>query len=223
MSLQWTVVAVVLYVELTLVTLLILPILSARRWQKIFKSRSLQFLYGWATYLFGFILCVLVIFLLDAIREMRKYSNLEHTEGAHVHMDAEMQFNMKLFRAQRNFYISGFSLFLSFVIRRLIILISQQAALQAETEAALAQAKSATSTANALMNKKDDPKESESKTAELEKKVQSLEKELEKTLKDKNAIKSQAESVSKEYDRLMEEHAKVLKKVGTAAGDKKSD
>lgn len=51
----------------------------------------------------------------DAIREMRKYSGelAEQSQGNHGHhLDAEMQAHMRLFRAQRNFYISGFSLFL---------------------------------------------------------------------------------------------------------------
>ena len=50
----------------------------------------------------------------DAIREMAKYGYTEDGEG-HVsrdHLDAELQKHMKLFRAQRNFFISGFALFL---------------------------------------------------------------------------------------------------------------
>lgn len=39
----------------------------------------------------------------------------EAGEHAHQHLDAEMQGSMRLFRAQRNFYISGFALFLSLV------------------------------------------------------------------------------------------------------------
>ena len=51
----------------------------------------------------------------DAIREMRKYSDENiatdgHSHGAHL--DTQMQMHMRLFRAQRNFYISGFALFL---------------------------------------------------------------------------------------------------------------
>ena len=54
--------------------------------------------------------------LADAIREMRKYSDEQfeeaHSHGA-SHLDMQMQTHMRLFRAQRNFYISGFALFLS--------------------------------------------------------------------------------------------------------------
>lgn len=62
-----------------------------------------------------------------------------------------MQHSMRLFRAQRNFYISGFSIFLTLVIRRLVILISQQAHLLAQSEASMRQAQSATSAARSLL------------------------------------------------------------------------
>ncbi len=51
--------------------------------------------------------------------------------------------HMRLFRAQRNFYISGFALFLCLVIKRMVALISSAATLEAEKEAAVKQAKSA--------------------------------------------------------------------------------
>lgn len=75
----------------------------------------------------------------------------------------EMQHSMRLFRAQRNFYISGFSIFLTLVIRRLVILISAQAQLLAQSEAAMRQAQSATSAAQSLL--------SQSKTDEKDAKV----------------------------------------------------
>lgn len=49
----------------------------------------------------------------DAIREMSKYSSTDSDSVAgHEHLDAELQKHMKLFRAQRNFFISGFALYL---------------------------------------------------------------------------------------------------------------
>lgn len=40
---------------------------------------------------------------------------VEADDHGHAHLDREMQGSMRLFRAQRNFYISGFSLFLALV------------------------------------------------------------------------------------------------------------
>ena len=51
---------------------------------------------------------------------MRKYSdNPEDAGHAHRdgHLDVQMQTHMRLFRAQRNFYISGFALFLCLYVR----------------------------------------------------------------------------------------------------------
>ena len=140
--------------------------------------------------------------------------------------------NMRLFRAQRNFYISGFALFLSLVIRRLVILISAQATLMAQSEASMKQAQSATSAARNLLQKSGESAQNDSNEVhdkvvkelkiqlkELEAKNSELESELTKQKKDNSAIKSQAESLAKEYDRLNEEHSKAT----TVGADKKSD
>jgi B-cell receptor-associated protein 31 len=232
MSLQWTLIASFLYLEIFVVLMLVLPIASPRRWQRFFKSRFLQSLNNQASIYFLVLLAILVLFLLDAIREMRKYSMVEHSD--HAHLDAEMQGNMRLFRAQRNFYISGFALFLSLVIRRLVILISAQAVLLAQSEAAMRQAQSATTTARSLLSQKGETEkgqndsneahdkiisELKSQVSELSTQNSDLEINLTKEKKDKEALKSQADSLTREYDRLLEEHSKLQK----AGGDKKSD
>ncbi|KAK9299616.1 hypothetical protein QLX08_007417 [Tetragonisca angustula] len=234
MSLQWTLIAGFLYFEIVVVLLLVLPIISPTRWQKLFRSQFLKSLSNKASIYFLFLLGVLVLFLLDSIREMRKYSTVHETKEQYL--NAEMQGNMRLFRAQRNFYISGFALFLSLVIRRLVILISGQATLLAKSEAVMRQAESATTTAKRLLlqqkiNTKEtaenDSNEAHDKVLsewknqikELQTKNQELENQLSKEKEDKEAIKSQAESLAKEYDRLNDEHSKCLQ----SSGDKKSD
>nr|QBH73422.1 bcr-associated protein [Aphelinus abdominalis] len=232
MSLQWTLIATFLYAEIAVVLLLVLPVASPQRWQKFFKSRFLQSLGQQASMYFLVLLAILVLFLMDAIREMRKYSSIEVSDHGHAHLDAEMQGNMRLFRAQRNFYISGFALFLSLVIRRLVILISAQATLIAQSQASMKQAQSATSAARNLLQKSGESAQNDSNEVhdkaikelkiqlkELQSKNLELENELTKEKKDKAAIKSQADSLVKEYDRLNEEHSKLQ----AAGGDKKSD
>lgn len=151
MSLQWTLIATVLYFEMAFMFLLILPIFSTRRLHKMLKSKVVQALSAQAGWYFGCTLAILGLFFLDAIREMRKYASNDVKE-AHGHLDAEMQNNMKLFRAQRNFYISGFSLFLWLVIRQVMQLISQQAQLMAQNEASLNQARQASVAAQQLLD-----------------------------------------------------------------------
>ncbi|GFG37265.1 hypothetical protein Cfor_10958 [Coptotermes formosanus] len=230
MSLQWTIIASFLYVEIVIVVLLVLPVASPQRWNKIIKSRVLRAISNQASIYFFVLLAVLVLFFLDAIREMRKYSSPETTEATHAHLDAEMQVNMRLFRAQRNFYISGFALFLSMVIRRLVILISQQASLLAQSEAAMRQAESATTTAQSLlaqtqtsMAQNDTNEAHDKEVTELKEKLAKAEKALEYERKDKEALKNQAESVSKEYDRLNEEYLKLQAKVDGGDAETKKD
>lgn len=90
-----------------------------------------------------------------------------HPDGAsEAHLQLELQHSMRLFRAQRNFYISGFSIFLTLVIRRLVILISAQAQLLAQSEASMRQAQSATTAARSLLSqqKTTDDKDEKAKT-----------------------------------------------------------
>lgn len=96
MSIQWTIIATFLYVEIGVVLLLVLPVASPKRWQGVFRSRFLHSLGRQASLYFYVLLFVLVLFLLDAIREMRKYSNSEsHATGNHPqHLDLEMQVNI---------------------------------------------------------------------------------------------------------------------------------
>ncbi|XP_060519628.1 B-cell receptor-associated protein 31 [Cylas formicarius] len=230
MSLQWTLIAGFLYTEIAVVLLLVLPVASPKRWNSIFKSRFLQSLQRQAGIYFLILLAILVLFLLDAIREMNKYSNTESEEHGHAHLDKEMQGSMRLFRAQRNFYISGFSLFLSLVIRRLVILISSQAALLAQSEASMRQAQSATTAAKSLLlakqgeSEQNDTNEAHDKeVSELKKQISQLKEELTLEKKDKQAVKTQADNLAKEYDRLAEENSKLQKKVTLSGGDKKDD
>lgn len=140
-----------------------------------------------------------------------------------------MQESMRLFRAQRNFYISGFALFLSLVIRRLVTLISSQAALLAQSEASMRQAQSATTAAKSLLAQRGEIQENDSNEAHdkqvksLKQKISELEDELKLEKKDKVAVKTQADNLAKEYDRLAEEHSKLQKKVTIAGGDKKDE
>lgn len=53
-----------------------------------------------------------VPFCLDAVREVRKYSIKEIGVDAKLQPNMFDHLHMKLFRAQRNLYISGFAVFL---------------------------------------------------------------------------------------------------------------
>ncbi|XP_058834112.1 B-cell receptor-associated protein 31-like isoform X2 [Topomyia yanbarensis] len=230
MSLVWSLIASFLYVEIFIVLLLVLPVASPRRWQRFFKSRFLEMLSRQAHTYFYLLLFVLVLFLLEAIREMRKYSHTDPAEEHHLNVG--MQHSMRLFRAQRNFYISGFAIFLSLVIRRLVSLITTQAQLLAQSEASMKQAQSATAAARSLLTqqKKEEeagdkpkpsaPEDDEFNVGDLKNRITELENELARERKDKEAMKSQSESLNREYDRLTEEYSKLQKRITITSNDK---
>jgi len=220
MSLHWSLIAGFLYVEIAVMFLFLIPFISNKRWSQLFKSRFLKAVENQLVYYFYIVVAILVLFFLDAIREMNKYSeNQLHADG--THLDTQLQTHMRLFRSQRNFYISGFALFLCLVIKRLVSLITSSAIIEVEREAALKQALSASRAAESLM-------QDDKGASDLEKKLEEKEAELQTALADVTSMKAQSLSLTKEYDRLMEEKDKVelrLRVLDTtgADGDKKDD
>lgn len=149
MSIQWTVIAGFLYFEIAVVTIMMLPIFSPRRWHQLFKSRLFAMFKQHAEWYFYALLGIMCLLLIDAIREMRKYS---HTpDSTYVHLDSEMKGSIKLFRAQRNFYITGFAIFLSFVIRRLVSMLIIQDELSIKAEQIIKKAEAAVSEAKTVL------------------------------------------------------------------------
>jgi B-cell receptor-associated protein 31 len=232
MSLHWTLIAGFLYAEIVFILLLLIPFVSNVRWNRLFKSRFLKGLENQLIYYFYIVVAILVLFFLDAVREMRKYSDESMATEGHGHgghLDAQMQMQMRLFRAQRNFYISGFALFLCLVIRRLVGLIAVSATLEAEKEAAMRQAASASRAAESLMDGGDASGKGDAKNIkEMEKELKQAKEELSKAVKDKDSMKSQAENLAQEYDRVSSERNQLEKKLriaggGGSDGDKKDD
>ena len=148
MSLQWTLVAGLLYSELALTILLLIPWISNRFWNRalhwsflryitnlqieglyLYLSRSLE---ETAIYYFYVAVAILMLAFLDSIREMQKFAARDQMmkESGMKSLQMEMQQQMKLFRSQRNFYIVGFSLFLCLVIKRLLELVVSNDSLQ---------------------------------------------------------------------------------------------
>uniref|UniRef100_A0A7N5J8L4 B-cell receptor-associated protein n=1 Tax=Ailuropoda melanoleuca TaxID=9646 RepID=A0A7N5J8L4_AILME len=155
MSLQWTAVATFLYAEVFAVLLLCIPFISPKRWQKIFKSRLVELVVTYGNTFFVVLIVILVLLVIDAVREIRKYDDVTEKVNLQNNPGAVEHFHMKLFRAQRNLYIAGFSLLLSFLLRRLVTLISQQATLLASNEAFKKQAESASEAAKKYMEEND--------------------------------------------------------------------
>lgn len=98
------------------------------------------------------IIVLLIVLFLDAVREIRKYSSVHVNEkAANVNSSAFDHIQMKLFRSQRNLYLSGFSLFLWLVLRRTVTLLTQLAKEMASHAALETQVNDATEAAKKYM------------------------------------------------------------------------
>lgn len=238
MTLQWTAVALFLYVEIGIIVILCLPFISARRWQSIFHLRIWSWMSRFWNKVFLTMIIILIVLFLDAVREVRKYSSKEHGADAKLQPNMFDHLHMKLFRAQRNLYISGFAVFLWLVMKRLITLINQLASVSGTTAALQAQAENANQTAEKYMKDNELLKQTlmegrgDKATAEgmdlLRKEVEKLKEEvktsgegLKKSQSEADVMKKQMEGLAREYDRLLKEHQELQNL--RDSGNKKED
>uniref|UniRef100_A0A914E5V5 Endoplasmic reticulum transmembrane protein n=1 Tax=Acrobeloides nanus TaxID=290746 RepID=A0A914E5V5_9BILA len=214
MTLQWTVVAGILYLEIAACIILLLPWIRPTLWKKLFNSRLAIWFKSWANIYSYAVVAVLLLLFMDAVREARKYSHIDISEGAR-HAEADALAHMRLFRAQRNLYISGFSLLLFLVCKRIVDLLARSAYLEASAEAALKQAESANKTAKTLM----EAENSDEAVKKLTTQLKELAEKLRKTELDRDTMKDQAKNLQAEYDRVCE----LLEAAEGGNGDKKDD
>ncbi|KAM3832535.1 B-cell receptor-associated protein 29-like [Vipera latastei] len=230
MTFQWSAVAAFLYGEIALLLLLCLPLVSPVRWNKFFMISVWNKIASYWNKAFLTIIVILIVLFLDAVREVRKYSAVHLIEDTtHSSPTAFDHLHMKLFRSQRNLYISGFSLFLWLVLRRLVSLITLLAK-EMETENSL---KIEVANSNEVARKCLEENEklqlslkeikhstgehlstvtNEKLTIEVEQLKTALKATSEALFKTRNEIiaaRKQYEELKKEYDLLVKEHEKL--------------
>lgn len=232
MSLQWLSAAAFLYAEIGLGVLFSIEFISNARWQQIFTSRLLALVKQYGNFLFSAFVLLMFVLFVDSVHKTWKYSDIDMALDLRNNPQAEVQAHMKLFRAQRNLYITGFSLFMLVVLRRMITLISRQATLEASHTAAVKQAQGAAAQAKKLMEEneqltkgkrqqaasdatmeEDEKATLESTVIDLKYELREKDEKLKKTEKDLQAMKTQAEGLHKEYDRLSDERNQMEKKL----------
>ncbi|KAM9317932.1 B-cell receptor-associated protein 29 [Pholidichthys leucotaenia] len=238
MALQWTAVALFLYLEIGVLFILCIPFISARRWQRIFHLRIWNWMSRFWNKVFLTMIIILIVLFLDTVREVRKYSNKDVGRDAKLQPNMYDHLHMKLFRAQRNLYISGFAVFLWLVMKRVITLINQLAPASGTTAALQMQVDNANKTAEKYMQDKELLKQSlmEGKgdkamaegMALVKKEVERLKDELKnsgealtKSQSETNAMKMQMDDLTRKYDRLLKEHQELQNLQDR--GDKKED
>lgn len=181
---------------------------------------------------------ILIVLFLDAVREVRKYSAKHDGADSKLQPNMHDHLHMKLFRAQRNLYISGFAVFLWLVMKRVITLISQLASVSDTTAALQKQVDGADQAAKkykednerlkkTLMEGKGDKATAEGmellqqEVKKLKDELKASEETLAKSHTEADVTKKQMESLAREYDRLLKEHQELQNRDN--AGNKKSD
>ncbi|KAI4825153.1 hypothetical protein KUCAC02_020851 [Chaenocephalus aceratus] len=233
MTLQWTAVAFFLYAEIALNLILCIPFISARRWRSVFNWRIWNWLTPYWNKCFFTMIMVLIVLFLDAVREVHKYSGAEPMHDVKMNPNLFDNVHMKLFRAQRNLYISGFSLFLWLIMRRTVTLLNQvavtvdnSAGLQAQMDSAVKVAKQhqddnlklkqALLNEEKAMSAKNQVLKLDSE--KLADQVKTSEEAVRKSYAEVEAMKRQAKGLAQEYDRLLTEHSQLQ---NVKSGDKK--
>merc|ERR1719192_1899994 len=122
---------------------------------------------------------------------------------------------MRLFRAQRNYYIAGFSLFLLLVIKKLTSVITTNALLETARAEAVRQAE--VTAADVTAGGGGDTLE----VRDLKKALETSKKETEAAKKEVLVLKRRSESIARDYDRLMEKDKGEKKKTSSMFGWKK--
>ncbi|TPP67505.1 B-cell receptor-associated protein 31 [Fasciola gigantica] len=230
----WHLTAAFLYLEMFLFFILLSPLVSTRSWAKLFKLHWVQSLTTFSKYYFNLFLMLLVIVLVEAVRQVMNQRSAYNELKAHpseLRPETESLYLMRMFRAQRNLYIAGFALFMWFLCRRLINVINEHAQMCASQEASIKQAQNASAAAEKWM-KAAGAEESEA-TKELKEVIEDLEDQLKRekeahaTLSnDFKVLKKQAEQTSREYDRVSTECQELQRRLDILSGstpDKKSD
>ncbi|KAI3409839.1 hypothetical protein GPALN_006214 [Globodera pallida] len=222
MTLQWTVIAFVLYSEIATIVVLLLPWIRPTMWKKVFNSRILHKLKQFSTvYSYSFIF-VLILLFIDATREVRKYSHVDASKELTGRVaEADAVIHMRLFRAQRNLYLSGFSLLLALIISRIVTLLARCAHLELAAEAAMKQAEGAGKAAQSFIDKDGNAEGlSAGEANKLRGDLKETKEKLNKAETDRDTMKTQAENLQEEYERVTEQ----LRATETSQGrDKKSD
>ncbi|XP_006161213.1 B-cell receptor-associated protein 29 isoform X2 [Tupaia chinensis] len=229
MTLQWAAVATFLYAEIGLILIFCLPFIPPQRWQKIFSFSVWGKIATFWNKAFLTIIVLLIVLFLDAVREVRKYSSTHTIEKSSTSKPSAYEHTqMKLFRSQRNLYISGFSLFFWLVLRRLVTLITQLAKELSNKGVLKSHAESTNKAAKKFMEEneklkqilKNYGKEDEHIwEAENKKLIEDQEKlrielrkasdALSKAQNDVMTMKIQSERLSEEYDQLLREHSQL--------------
>jgi len=197
MTLYYSLCFVLLTSEMVFFLLLVTPLPFAAR-RRFFTFLSESPIVGKIAYALKIMFIFVAILFVDAVQRMfRTTAEADMAKGQNGASDvrSETNFAAKKFYAQRNMYLTGFTLFLSLILTRTYYIILDLIHTQEE----YAKLKKATQTnSKASLQAGDQTKQIEELKTQLA--------AAEAKSRDYDTLKSQAASQAKEYDRLADEY-----------------
>ena len=214
MALHYQLTFALLMTEISYVIMLLVPIRKIRQVLVWFGKSGL---FKQVLYLNKIVMSFVLILFIDAGYRMLKVHR-EDQKSDRVDMDALL--HSKLFYAQRNFYLTGFTLLLDMIIVRMQHMISS---LEGNDDKVRILKKQGLNTNEQYMKLNDEVEKYKTQIKEME----DTTKEAAKKIKDADALKKQVDGVQREYDRLMDEYQSLEKKFnlvqGNASAESKKD
>ncbi|KAI7901433.1 B-cell receptor-associated protein 31-like-domain-containing protein [Cokeromyces recurvatus] len=203
MTIYYTTTFFILIIEMLLFCILVIPLPS--RWRRVmFKFASTspiaQRAMNGLKIIFGFIF----VLFIDAVNRLQRIDQHEPEDTSRQYHDYGYEASQKArkFYAQRNLYLTGFTLFLSLILERTSALIFQMLRHEEELE---------NTKKEQLLSKEDErrlldmEKSYEIKIKELTEELM----ELQKDERDFENLKKQIEQQTAEYNRLSDERIKL--------------
>ncbi|KAG0272884.1 hypothetical protein BGZ95_011326 [Linnemannia exigua] len=216
MSLPYTMVFTLLMAEMIVFILLILPLPVAwRRGTLKFLSKSP--LMGQVQHIMKIVFVFVFVLFMDSVNRVAKVVEIgEHSHHHHHDHMSEANVAARRFYAQRNMYLTGFTLFLSLILNRSFFMILDL--LQSEEKMEIIRIE-------ASQQSKDYERVLESET-KLKKEVKELNDIVAthaSAKRDLDNLKKQAKQQQEEYVRLADTNTKMEKKLKGVESESKKD
>ncbi|CDH48958.1 endoplasmic reticulum protein [Lichtheimia corymbifera JMRC:FSU:9682] len=214
MTIYYTLTFGILVLEMVIFCILVLPLPS--HWRRaMLKFASTSPAVAKAIHGLKIIFAFIFMLFIDAINRLQRIDSSEADSDRSMHHDYSYEANNKAkkFYAQRNLYLTGFTLFLSLILERTSTLLIQVLKREEELDDLKKQTQSTTDGQQQLINKEDNYK---NEIASLKDEL----KQLKQQERDFETLKKQVAQQSAEYNRLADERNALE---NAASGQKAED
>ncbi|KAL1926085.1 hypothetical protein VTP01DRAFT_6122 [Rhizomucor pusillus] len=217
MTIYYTLTFGILVTEMIIFGILVLPLPS--HWRRaMLKFASTSPLVNKALYVLKIIFGFIFVLFIDTINRLQRIDSTDAEGEQRQHYDYSYEANLKAkkFYAQRNLYLTGFTLFLSLILERTSTLVFQVLKREEELENLRRETQSTTEGQKKVIETEDDyKKQIAALNAEL--------KQLKQQERDYEILKKQVAQQAAEYDRLADERNALERAAGNQTNELKKD